>query len=723
MAKRVIKLGGKSKTIISDYIVSEFNGLNTFVKDIKQLADGETPDSLNWMTGKQKDSISLRGGYALLGTTRNAGTGRITGLGVGMQSNGTQVPFFTYLRKIKYYNATTRDTAEVSATDILPSLASGDDVSVMPYQNLAGSFVYLTSPNSSIYKIVVCNPATAVDQQSTAFRGTAKIGQTRMFLWNRLDSNQSADKLSLYLSVSDFTTISQYTQVTKLSSGTGDGSNKTFTGTVQAGTATGNVLDTIFYTEFAAPIAAGVVITGISKATNAVITVSSHSFVAGNPIIINSVSGMTEINNLIGFVQSVTATTITTNINSTAFTTYSSAGDIYLAEYFIDDKNGNLNSNAGGTGTINYATNVFSLTFITAPINSQHIYAQVYLENATSGGVCDFLGTGSALYSQNDGGGNMQSVVPFDQVEYCFHQLKTWYLNLNASTPTNLQYRSLLGLPYFRAAYPTDNFIFFLDTSNPAQPKAKTLTIDNANATAVVTVVPDSISEKLDLSSFGFNLSAAFTWGDYNIFVCAATLNGVVQTVNTVMFAMNIYTNQWDKLDYCASCFAQYNGTLLAGDSLTNNVFTLFSGFDDDGALINNYWTSKLFNLGIEGLKNTNRFTIRGLIQQTQNIDIYFAYDNGNFVKVATVNGNGNYVNVGSPTIIGSNTSGSTIVGGGGSTVVGYPYEVDFTIASDLYEYVQVKFVANNIGYCQIDEFGFKDNRLKSRSVLPTSTM
>jgi hypothetical protein len=166
----------------------------------------------------------------------------------------------------------------------------------------------------------------------------------------------------------------------------------------------------------------------------------------------------------------------------------------------------------------------------------------------------------------------------------------------------------------------------------------------------------------------------------------------------------------------------QYYGNLIAGDSLSNNVFTLFSGFDDDGFLINNHWTSKAY-LFAEGLKKVNRFVIRGLIQSSQNIDIYFATDFGNFIKVFTVVGTASYVNTGNPNIVGSNTVGSQVVGGGngvGTPIIAYPYEVEFIVGSDLFEYIQVQFQANNIGYCSIDQFVWKDIRWKARKSSPT---
>lgn len=725
-AKRSTKLGGKSKTILPDYSVSEWEGLNTYIKDLKELKDGQTPDSLNWLTGKYKDHIELRRGYALLGKTRQAGGGRVSGIAVAQQQNGTQVPFYTFAQKIMFYNVITGDTQEVNTVNIFPTVASGEDQSIMPYANIAGSWVYFTSPNSSIYKIAVSNPADVSNQASTAFRGNAKIDNNRMFMWNRKDNYRQLYQNVLYIGVSDKSDITQYTQTTKENAGgfAGDGTTKTFAGTLSKQSA----LNTVFNTEFAAPVATGISITAITAATQAVVTAPGNTFSVGDAILINGAGGMTQINNLIGIVTAIgSGSTITLSINSSTFSAYTSGGSIYLSEYFIDDLNGNLNSIQGGTGTINYTTGAFVLNFNTAPLNGQNIYAQYYVENATSGGVADFTIDGGTkgqgkTFNQMDGGGNIMAVFPFDQVQYCFHQLKTWYLTLGTddTNASNLPYRSQLGTPYLRGGFPSDDGIIFLDNSNPAQPQVQTLTIDNNSATAVITVVPTPLSEMLDLSSFGFSKVAIIRWGDYDIMACAGNLNGIVQNNNVLTFVRNIYSGNWDLTDLSASCFANFNGLLLAGDSLSNNVFNLFSGYDDDGALINNHWISKMFNLGINGIKKTNRFVMKGLIQQTQNIDVYFSFDSANFVKLCTVEGNASYVNTGAPVTVGANTVGSNVVGGGGDLITAYPYEVEFTIASDIFEYVQVQFQASNIGYCSIDEFIFKDNRYKGRKLIPT---
>lgn len=73
-------------------------------------------------------------------------------------------------------------------------------------------------------------------------------------------------------------------------------------------------------------------ITGISKSTSAVFTVPGHEFVIGDVVVMNYINGMTQMNNLKATITAVTANTVTTNINSTAFSTYVSSGSMIRAQ-------------------------------------------------------------------------------------------------------------------------------------------------------------------------------------------------------------------------------------------------------------------------------------------------------------------------------------------------------------------------------------------------------
>lgn len=67
-------------------------------------------------------------------------------------------------------------------------------------------------------------------------------------------------------------------------------------------------------------------ITGISKASQAVITIGTHSLVTGQSVHVSGVAGMTQINGLRALITATTGTTITVAINSTAFGTWTSGG-------------------------------------------------------------------------------------------------------------------------------------------------------------------------------------------------------------------------------------------------------------------------------------------------------------------------------------------------------------------------------------------------------------
>lgn len=67
-------------------------------------------------------------------------------------------------------------------------------------------------------------------------------------------------------------------------------------------------------------------ITGITQAASAVITVTSNNFTVGETVFISGVLGMTQINNLRATITVRTTNTITVNINSSAFSAYTSGG-------------------------------------------------------------------------------------------------------------------------------------------------------------------------------------------------------------------------------------------------------------------------------------------------------------------------------------------------------------------------------------------------------------
>lgn len=629
--------------MLPDFTISEFGGLNTAIKDIKTLKPGVSPSSLNWITGKYKDHIELRRGYARLGTTEVTGNGKITGIGAGIGYDGTERLWYSYGRKVKYYNLATDDTVEVS-TDLLPTTADGVDIWFAAYQNLAGSFMYLGSKQSSVFKIPVANPGSAVDQSVNNHRfGVFHIGQNRSFAGQRSGTTAgNKDDTGLYLSYIDKDQLSDYTQVTGESVGTGNGATTTFTGTL-AVVGSGKTLAHISITD--------------------------------------------------------------------------------ATETFTDDRNGNLVGNLGGTGTINYATGAYSVTFNTAPVNLQAITASYYHETATSTGILDYSGAAAGQgksFRQDDAGGNLMAIFNISTIEYCFHLLKTWQLttSLDDTETTNLPYRNI-GIPYTRAAWQTPEGIIFVDVSRPSDPKFRRMQV--LQGTNSTTIEPLPVSDALDLTEHAFDYAVAYRWGDYEIFCVQEKINGTANTFNSAMYVRNVVAGTWDKLNYYASCLATLDGALIAGDSVSNNVYTLFSGYDEDGDVIENYWTSSDLNLGTENLKNCRRMVIDGLIQPDQDLKVYLSYDGGAFSLVQTIEGDGTYVDQGTEVFIGGPTIGSKIGGGGGSDSAS-PFEIDFSIASDRFVHVRVKLEATSVGYVSVNSITFKDVRNKGRKNLPVRT-
>ena len=139
----------KLSSMPPDIEVKDFKyGLVTRIED-DALPRGAASDAKGWFS--KGDMIELRGGQAVKGTTIT-GSGGITGLKVSKQFNGTERLIATYARKIKYWDATTEDWIEIG-TNQLPAAASGEDIAIDAYHSLAGAFFYISSLNSSIYKL------------------------------------------------------------------------------------------------------------------------------------------------------------------------------------------------------------------------------------------------------------------------------------------------------------------------------------------------------------------------------------------------------------------------------------------------------------------------------------------------------------------------------------------------------------------------------------------
>lgn len=745
---------------IADYYIGvgkrPWGGLNTATKDNRDMEIGECYDELNWITGRDKDNIQLRRGQALLGTTRrNVVNQHVSGIGVGTLENNTQQLFYTFGQKIMFYNNTTADTQEVNTPNILPVAANDEDMCIQSYSNIAGSFVYLSSPNSNIYKIPVADPADVINMNSIDFHfGYFKFDQSRMVAVNRQGISQnSVDKTGLYLSAVDTNTpsntfISLVNSPTLVNAGAGATGPGTFyyvvtvigPGGVEsvAGTQSSIILAGGSTVTISFPAVSGAKSYKLYRSTISGVFVTP-AFIASSTVPLFSDSSASPLTGA----PPVTSTQGTINqigigdgITKTFSGVFSAGTGTALSIYgvtitdnnetFQDDKSGNLVGSLGGTGTINYATGAYSVTFNTAPAIGARITGSFFQEDSFIGGVVDFAidGTNNAkaqVFRQDDGGGIAQAVSTYQGIEYCFHVLRSWQFSMQTSgsniTFSNLPYYEQIGIPYSRSQFQTGDGIIFIDNSNPANPTFSILQIPPGSTN--LTVVPKKLSDKLDLSSFGFSRCVIRRFGDYDL-MGIETTNQFGQFVgyNTQCFIRNIWSGLWNKLDYEFSCLEQFIGTLVSGDTLSPNVFTLFSGFDDDGQIIDNFWNHAFLNLELEGLKTVGYLHVEGLIQKSQSIQMSIALDGGNYVPVAfgPILGTGSYVNQGSAIGVGTFTLGSNIVGGPGSAqIYGNKFELDIPIHTDRFEFISFQAQALGIGWAQINKIAFKDIRIKRK--------
>jgi hypothetical protein len=155
---------------------------------------------------------------------------------------------------------------------------------------------------------------------------------------------------------------------------------------------------------------------------------------------------------------------------------------------------------------------------------------------------------------------------------------------------------------------------------------------------------------------------------------------------------------------------------LWAGDSITDNVFVLFSGTDDDDSTINNYFETNSDILDIDKLKKIKRLVIQGEIQIDQKIEVYISYDDAGYVLESTIDGSETYVDKTTPISVGNQTIGSKVVGSG-DFITAYNYEREIVLRSDQFRRIKIKTIATQIGYASISMVKYKDIRTKSNRI------
>jgi hypothetical protein len=84
--------------------------------------------------------------------------------------------------------------------------------------------------------------------------------------------------------------------------------------------------------------------------------------------------------------------------------------------------------------------------------------------------------------------------------------------------------------------------------------------------------------------------------------------------------------------------------------------------------------------------------------------------------------GDGDYVDQGINTTIGSETIGTHVIGGGGEATA-HPFDVTFPIHTDTFQHISARFQAVGIGHAAINSYTYKDVRDKGSRSLPVKTV
>jgi len=372
-----------------------------------------------------------------------------------------------------------------------------------------------------------------------------------------------------------------------------------------------------------------------------------------------------------------------------------------------DDKDGGFTGD--GSGSINYATGAYSVTF--SVITAAPVTANYDWEDSGSNGLADFSFTTpiriatEGYFLPQPTGGDLLNVLNYRSEFYCLHQGNAWLFSMPVDDlyPTNEEFRQNIGMPNWRAAVATGDGIYFIDTSNPSEPRFNLLSLESTNDQ----VIPTEFSFNIDLSTLNFADSVMFQWGDYILASCRTADS----TVNNRLIAYHKTWKSFDVLDYQVSVLADNDGDLWAGESSTDNVTQLFTGFSANGSLVTNYWEGKLSKLELEELKKFKRLTIEGSIGPDQIISVQLSYDGSAFSEIGTIDGTGDYVDTTNVTTVGSPQVANLEVGGGGNGIEAYKYIREFRVRSPKFDEVKIRFSATSVGFASVSNINYSDVR------------
>lgn len=365
-------------------------------------------------------------------------------------------------------------------------------------------------------------------------------------------------------------------------------------------------------------------------------------------------------------------------------------------EVYTDNYNGVLTGSLGGTGTINYTTGAYVLS------NAGVGTASYQWENSNVKGVTDFTKSATRLAGegflvrQDAGGDAIKTVLNIDGSYFSLKANSCYRFELDATdlNPINEIFRTDIGVPSLRSAVATGQGILYMNTANPSHPRFGVIQRnplgDNFDAL--------ELFPQYDFAPFTYDDCLVDTWDRYIIISCKDNADE-----NNVLLLCDVANKTVDRSYYGIRASTKAGGYLYGGDPLSQTTYELFTGFDDLGQPISNYWNSKGEVFGDDVLKKVRKLRFQGKISADQYLEIYLQLDDSSFALVGTIRGDGTYVDYGTTYAIGTTAIGSTVVGGG-DTVNVYRYFCELRIKTEKFRKRMLKFVAGGIGYVSVEQ-------------------
>lgn len=585
----------------------------------RSIPAGAASDALNFLD--LGDRFELRRGVEIVGD-RVTGTGNIDALTTVTAVDGTEQTYRRKGTKIQRLNGS--DTW----ADVI-TLPVDESVSFTADRTPAGSFLWISSPNTGLYRINVANPDSYIDFYDAArnFKGYISVINNAMWLWGDTNSGtRVANDAVLRRSFLD--NDWPYTAIAGEAYGTGNGVTKTFAHTA-----------------------------------------------ANVPLAGRTVS-------------------VTDGV-----------------ETFTDDGSGVLTGSAGGTGTVNYTTGALSVTFFVAPLNLAAITTSYKYETPKTSGKADFtystprLATEGTFFIQTRFSDTIKSVFNYDNTFYVPHSKTWWKIEISTDDldATNDIYREFSGISSMNAAVSTGDGIFFIDDSDQNSKMIRLLRYNEIAAK----VIPEPVTPQVNLNAYVFDECFGYAYGDFVIFACKSSDN--VSYNDTLI----LYNRKWKLVSIVSGFFSALStraNLLIGGSSVENNVYNVFTGFDDDGVEVVGQWTSNDWDLTSPQLKKLKRFVVEGEMAESQELIIDYSLDGGEWVEMGRIAGDSVYVDLGSATNYGRDLYGSQNFGNG-ATVSAYAYQREFRVRTGKFERIKVRFRTESFGYLNVRAYGFRDIR------------